>query len=128
MEKLKQFLMSKRLVLAQAIADKKLLHSRDIQLLRTMKNQQIMQHEQQQQNIEQQQINDNKIRELNGKILSQKMVICDQDNDNDGLIDEKRDNEATNLIGPTDGISDLNAFLDFYKLNVEDLKEHWELI
>ena len=48
------------------------------------------------------------------------------DNDNDGLIDEKRDNEATALIGPTDGISDLNAFLEFYKLNVEDLKEHWD--
>ncbi|MEL1226074.1 MAG: hypothetical protein VW963_04960 [Candidatus Neomarinimicrobiota bacterium] len=48
------------------------------------------------------------------------------DNDNDGLIDEKRDNEATALIGPTDGINDLNAFLEFYKLNVEDLKEHWD--
>ena len=49
-----------------------------------------------------------------------------QDNDNDGLVDEKRDNEATALIGPTDGINDLNAFLEFYKLNVEDLKEHWD--
>jgi hypothetical protein len=48
------------------------------------------------------------------------------DNDNDGLIDEKRDNEATAFIGPTDGITDLNAFLEFYKLNVEDLKEHWD--
>ena len=49
-----------------------------------------------------------------------------RDNDNDGLVDEKRDNEATAIIGATDGITDLNAFLDFYKLNVEDLKDHWD--
>ena len=48
------------------------------------------------------------------------------DNDNDGLTDEKRDNEPTGIIGPTDGITDLNAFLDFYKLSVEDLKDHWD--
>lgn len=49
-----------------------------------------------------------------------------QDNDGDGLTDEKRDNEATAIIGATDGITDLNAFLEFYKLDVEDLKEHWD--
>ena len=49
-----------------------------------------------------------------------------RDNDNDGLVDEKRDNEATAIIGATDGITDLNAFLDFYNLNVEDLKDHWD--
>ena len=48
------------------------------------------------------------------------------DNDDDGLIDEKRDNGAGQIIGPTDGISDLSKFLDFYKLNVEDLKPHYE--
>lgn len=32
------------------------------------------------------------------------------DNDNDGLIDEKRDNVATTLVGPTDGITDVYAF------------------
>ncbi len=49
-----------------------------------------------------------------------------RDNDNDGLVDEKRDNEATAIIGATEGIADLNAFLEFYKLNVEDLKDHWD--
>lgn len=48
------------------------------------------------------------------------------DNDNDGLLDERRDNTAENLIGPQDGIMNLSAFLDFYKLKLEDLKEHWD--
>ena len=48
------------------------------------------------------------------------------DNDNDGLTDEKRDNEPVSFIGPTDGITDLAAFLDFYKLEESDLKEHWD--
>ena len=46
-----------------------------------------------------------------------------QDNDGDGLTDEKRDNEATVKVGPTDGITDIDAFLDYYKLNLEDLKK-----
>ena len=49
-----------------------------------------------------------------------------QDNDQDGLTDEKRDNEPTGIIGPTAGITDLQAFLDFYKLEIEDLKDHWD--
>ena len=48
------------------------------------------------------------------------------DNDEDGLIDEQRDNDATQLIGPTDGITDMNAFLEFYNLQASDLKEHWD--
>jgi len=48
------------------------------------------------------------------------------DNDGDGLLDEKRDNDPTSIIGPTAGISDLEAFLEFYRLNLEDLKEHWD--
>ena len=48
------------------------------------------------------------------------------DNDNDGLTDEKRDNEPIAIIGPTDGITDLAAFLDFYKLEESDLREHWD--
>lgn len=48
------------------------------------------------------------------------------DNDEDGLLDEKRDNEATALIGPTDGIYDLAAFLEFYRLSEKDLHEHWD--
>jgi len=48
------------------------------------------------------------------------------DNDEDGLIDEKRDNVARQIIGPTDGIADLQAFLDFYRLSEEDLHPHWD--
>lgn len=48
-----------------------------------------------------------------------------QDNDQDGLRDEIRDNVATALIGPTDGIEDVQKFLRFYKLQVADLKPHW---
>ena len=48
------------------------------------------------------------------------------DNDDDGLVDEKRDNEATAIIGPTDGIADLDNFLRFYDKDLEDLKDHWD--
>jgi hypothetical protein len=48
------------------------------------------------------------------------------DNDDDGLIDEQRDNMAALKIGPLDGISDLNKFLKFYNLQASDLKEHWD--
>lgn len=48
------------------------------------------------------------------------------DNDEDGLLDEKRDNpSAGELIGPTDGIQDVDKFLTFYRLSLDDLKEHW---
>jgi hypothetical protein len=49
-----------------------------------------------------------------------------KDNDEDGLIDEKRDNQATLKIGPTDGIANLYDFLTFYNLEESDLKEHWD--
>ena len=48
------------------------------------------------------------------------------DNDDDGLIDESRDNHATAIVGPYDGIADLQKFLDWYGLRKEDLKEHWD--
>ncbi|KAA3616465.1 MAG: hypothetical protein DWQ05_12090 [Calditrichaeota bacterium] len=48
------------------------------------------------------------------------------DNDGDGLLDERRDNEAVRKVGPMEGIADLNKFLEFYKLQPEDLKEHWD--
>ena len=35
------------------------------------------------------------------------------DNDQDGLIDEKRDNVAVNKVGPTEGIANLQDFLSF---------------
>ncbi len=48
------------------------------------------------------------------------------DNDRDGLLDEKRDNKATTMIGPTDGIVNLNDFKTYYNLKDSDLKEHWD--
>ena len=48
------------------------------------------------------------------------------DNDGDGLLNEKRDNDVGGIIGPTDGIADLEAFLDFYKMELEDLRDHYE--
>ncbi|HPG38867.1 MAG TPA: hypothetical protein PLP19_08420 [bacterium] len=48
------------------------------------------------------------------------------DNDDDGIIDEKRDNFAQALIGPTDGYSNLEAFKTFYHLKDEELKSHWD--
>ncbi|MCD6374784.1 MAG: hypothetical protein J7L94_04605 [Caldisericaceae bacterium] len=48
------------------------------------------------------------------------------DDDEDGLVDEARDNPAVSKIGPTDGIADLNAFLETYQMKLSDLKEHWD--
>ena len=54
------------------------------------------------------------------------LAYDDIDNDEDGLLNEKRDNVATTKIGPTDGIYDLDKFLSFYKLDLTELKEHWD--
>ena len=49
------------------------------------------------------------------------------DNDNDGIIDESRDNSAGVWYeDPLSGIDDLGNFLDFYNLDEEDLKPHFE--
>jgi len=48
------------------------------------------------------------------------------DNDRDGIIDESRDNLAMKKVGPTEGIADLTAFLNYYNIKEEDLKEHWD--
>lgn len=48
------------------------------------------------------------------------------DNDDDGLIDEKRDNKAGDLVGPYHGIDNLEKFLSFYNYQEEDLHEHYE--
>ncbi|MDZ7262715.1 MAG: hypothetical protein ONB05_11500, partial [candidate division KSB1 bacterium] len=48
------------------------------------------------------------------------------DNDGDGLVDEKRDNPAGNLVGPYDGIYNLGDFLRFYSLKEQDLHAHFE--
>ncbi len=53
-------------------------------------------------------------------------IVDGIDNDTDGLTDEKRDNDATQIIGPTDGITNLEDFLAFYSLKVSDLKDHWD--
>jgi len=49
-----------------------------------------------------------------------------KDNDQDGLTDERRDNEATTKVGPYDGITNLANFLEYYGIKEEDLKEHWD--
>ncbi len=49
------------------------------------------------------------------------------DNDNDGLTDEARDNVATQIIGPTDGITNLSNFMAFYGYNsIDQLRDHWD--
>jgi len=48
------------------------------------------------------------------------------DNDEDGLVDENRGNLATTFVGPTDGISDIDKFLQTYNLKFEDLHDHWD--
>ena len=48
------------------------------------------------------------------------------DNDGDGLVDEKRDNDAGQIIGPTDGITDMQKFLSFYHLSPDELRSHYE--
>jgi hypothetical protein len=48
------------------------------------------------------------------------------DNDDDGLIDEKRDNAAAIKVGPQDGIADLARFLETFGVKQEDLKVHWD--
>ena len=50
------------------------------------------------------------------------------DNDQDGIIDEARDNVATTKVGPTDGISNMSKFLEYYGYEESDLKEHWMLM
>ena len=49
-----------------------------------------------------------------------------QDNDDDGIVDEKRDNPAINFIGPEDGIQDIQKFLSFYRKDLADLRDHWD--
>jgi len=49
------------------------------------------------------------------------------DNDDDGLTDERRDNLADHLVGPTEGIIDLQKFMDHYGYkSVDQLREHWD--
>jgi hypothetical protein len=48
------------------------------------------------------------------------------DNDDDGLVDEKRDNLHGELVNPYYSITDLGKFLDFYGLDEDDLHEHYE--
>lgn len=48
-----------------------------------------------------------------------------EDDDLDGLLDEKRNNPAGDLIGPLDGIYNLPNFLDAYKMTIDDLKPHY---
>ena len=49
----------------------------------------------------------------------------DIDNDDDGLLNERRDNPAGEIIGPTDGIHDLQKFLAFYNYQISELHPHY---
>ncbi|MCP4413753.1 MAG: hypothetical protein GY808_14430, partial [Gammaproteobacteria bacterium] len=51
-----------------------------------------------------------------------------EDNDEDGLLNEQRDNEAGQLVGPLGNshLGDLDKFLNTYNLKLEDLREHWD--
>ena len=48
------------------------------------------------------------------------------DNDQDGLLDEARDNAAGDFVGPMDGIHNLDDFLRFNNLTAGQLVPHWE--
>jgi len=49
------------------------------------------------------------------------------DNDDDGLTDESRDNHAEFKVGPLDGITDLEKFMDWYGYtDISQLREHWD--
>ena len=48
------------------------------------------------------------------------------DNDDDGIIDEQRDNPAGQIVGPMYHIYDKNKFLEAYNLKEEDLRDHYE--
>lgn len=48
------------------------------------------------------------------------------DNDDDGLTNEKRDNEPTAIVGPYATITDLDKFLEFYNLDESELRDHWD--
>lgn len=49
-----------------------------------------------------------------------------RDNDDDGLIDESRENAAARIVGPYEGITNLSSFLRFYNLTEDQLKPHWD--
>jgi len=53
-------------------------------------------------------------------------IIDGEDNDSDGLTDERRDNDANVKIGPYDGITNLENFKNFYSIEESDLREHWD--
>jgi len=49
-----------------------------------------------------------------------------EDNDEDGIIDEQRDNPAGELVGPLHHIYDITRFENAYHLDADDLREHFE--
>ena len=49
-----------------------------------------------------------------------------QDNDQDGLTDEKRDNQPVRLVSPDGDITNLDWFLSYYGKKQEELREHWD--
>lgn len=49
-----------------------------------------------------------------------------QDNDEDGLIDEQRDNIATTMVDKYANIANLTKFLKWYNMEEGDLRPHWD--
>ncbi|NQV14695.1 hypothetical protein HQ531_04490, partial [bacterium] len=48
------------------------------------------------------------------------------DNDDDGLLNELRDNQPIGIVGPLGTIDNEAKFLEFYKLTSADLRDHWD--
>ena len=68
------------MLISTSIAQKQLIHSHDLQSMRNMRYQQILQHQQDQQNIAQQQIKDAKIKELE-EVNKQQLMVIDHQKD-----------------------------------------------
>ncbi len=49
-----------------------------------------------------------------------------KDNDDDGIVDERRDNPAGEKVGPLGNISNVDKFLAAYNLKMDDLHDHFE--
>jgi hypothetical protein len=48
------------------------------------------------------------------------------DNDDDGIVDEKRDNAAAQMLGPTEGYQSIDKFITFNSLKLSELRPHWD--
>ncbi|MCI0514868.1 hypothetical protein L0128_16765 [candidate division KSB1 bacterium] len=61
------------------------------------------------------------------------IAVDAKDNDEDGLTDERRDNEATQIVGPNSGITNRNLFVEYYGKDDDNdgiktftFRDHWD--